>query len=84
MTPLIPSYVFVQIEEQHRNEVFQVPGVVHYLFWLGKPAKVRDVEILQLKQGLKDTTTVVKITNLKPGDVVDIKEIPFKVKEGIV
>jgi len=33
-TPLIPSYVFVNIEEKNRNDVFEVPGVVRYLFWL--------------------------------------------------
>ena len=39
-SPLIPSYVFVKIEEANRKEVFQVSGVVQYVFWLGKPAKI--------------------------------------------
>jgi transcriptional antiterminator RfaH len=83
-TPLIPSYVFVNIDAQHKNEVFQVNGVVRYLFWLGKPAKVRDIEILQLKERLKETVASVEIKNLKPGDTVGIKEGPFKGKEGVV
>ena len=32
--PLIPSYVFVKIKEQDRELVFNVPGVVRYLFFL--------------------------------------------------
>ena len=83
-TPLIPSYVFVNIDEQHKNEVFQVNGVVRYLFWLGKLAKVRDIEILQLKECLKETVASVEITNLKPGDTVTIDQGLFKGKEGVV
>ena len=32
--PLIKSYVFVNLEESNRDIVFEVPGVVRYLFWL--------------------------------------------------
>ena len=38
--PLMPSYVLVYIDEKDRNQVFTVPGVVRYVFWLGKPAVV--------------------------------------------
>jgi transcription antitermination factor NusG len=43
--PLFNSYIFVQIEEKNRNRVFEIPGAVRYLFWLGKPATVRNSEI---------------------------------------
>ncbi|MDT0651627.1 UpxY family transcription antiterminator, partial [Autumnicola edwardsiae] len=43
--PLFRSYIFVYLAEKERSEVFEVPGVVRYLYWLGKPAIVRDVEI---------------------------------------
>lgn len=51
--PLIKSYVFVNIEEKNRNIVFEVPGVVRYLFWLGKPAVIQEQEIEVLKASLK-------------------------------
>jgi len=51
--PLIPSYIFVQLEERDRDLVFQVSGVVRYVFWLGKPAIVRNEEILILKEYFK-------------------------------
>jgi transcription antitermination factor NusG len=48
--PLLPSYVFVKLEESNRDIVFQVSGVVRYLFWLGKPAIIRNEEIQHLNQ----------------------------------
>ena len=83
-TPLIPSYVFVNLEEKNRNDVFEVPGVVRYLFWLGKPAIVREVEILALKESLKETFSSVEITDYKKGDTINIPEGPFKGKEGTI
>lgn len=50
--PLFTSYCFVHIEEQDRNKVFQVSGVLKYLFWLKKPAIVRDEEIAEIKRWL--------------------------------
>lgn len=83
-TPLIPSYVFVNIEERDRNTVFEVHGVVRYLFWLGKPAIVRNEEILALQEGLKETLAAVEITDYKTGDTINIPEGPFKGQEGII
>ena len=50
--PLLPSYVLVQLSEEDRPKVFSIPGVVRYLFWLGKPAVVREEEIDLLKKNL--------------------------------
>ena len=83
-TPLIASYVFVNIEEKNRNDVFEVHGVVRYLFWLGKPAIVRNEEILALQEGLKETVAAVEITDYKTGDTINIPEGPFIGQEAIV
>ena len=32
LKPLIPSYVFVFIEKERRNDIFSVFGVVRYMF----------------------------------------------------
>ncbi len=82
--PLISSYVFVNIEERKRNKVFEAHGVVRYLFWLGKPAVVRDIEILALKEGLKERISAVEITQYKAGDTINIPVGPFKGKEGTI
>ena len=50
--PLFNSYIFLRIEDHRREEVFVVPGLVRYLFWLGRPARVRDQEIQVLRNWL--------------------------------
>jgi transcriptional antiterminator RfaH len=83
-TPLISSYVFVNIEEKERNKVFEAFGVVRYLFWLGKPAVIRDEEIYLLKDSLKEVISTFEISEIKPGDMMNISRGPFQGKEGIV
>ena len=39
--PVLPSMVLVNIEDKDINRVFECPGVVRYMFWLGKRAVVR-------------------------------------------
>ena len=50
--PLLPSMVFVNIEEREKNKVFDVQGVVRYLHWLGQPVKVSADEVLTLKEAV--------------------------------
>jgi transcriptional antiterminator RfaH len=82
--PLINSYVFVNIADKNRNIVFNVPGVVRYLFWLGKPAVIQDHEIEVLKDGLKGILNNVEVQGIQPGDILTISKGPFQGKEGIV
>ena len=83
-TPLISSYVFVNVEEKERDKVFEAFGVVRYLFWLGKPAVIRDEEIYLLKDSLKEVISTFEISEIKPGDMMNISRGPFQGKEGIV
>jgi transcriptional antiterminator RfaH len=83
-TPLINSYVFVNINEKDRNLVFEVPGVVRYLFWLGKPAIIQEHEILALKESLNEIISAVEVEGIKTGDVLTISKGPFIGKEGVV
>ena len=48
--PLLPSMVLVNIDEREKNKVFDVQGVVRYLYWLGELAKVSACEVLTLKE----------------------------------
>src|SRR5690606_29574308 len=58
--PLLPSMILVQLQEKDRAMVFQVPGAVRYLHWLGKPALVTqaEVEVLREIQAQKNSTTM--------------------------
>ena len=69
---------FVQLKDIDRNSVFQIAGVVRYLFWLGKPAIIRPQEIEALKDQLSTTVTKVAIETWKPNTTVQLKEGPFK------
>jgi len=77
-TPLIPSYVFVKIAEANRKDVFQINGVVQYVFWLGKPAIIKPSEIEALKTQLAAPVVKVDIETWTPNTEVQIKEGPFK------
>lgn len=82
--PLFNSYVFVYLEDKDRQSVFQVAGVVRYLFWLGKPAVVREEEVIALKEGLKDIISSVELKTIHAGDLLNIPSGPFQGKEGVV
>ncbi|WP_245224704.1 UpxY family transcription antiterminator [Pseudozobellia sp. WGM2] len=84
-TPLIRSYVFIRCEEQERTIAFSVPGVVRYLFWLGKPAKVRDEEIRVLKDWMEnDTVDAIACSRLQPGAHTTIRKGLWKDQDAIV
>jgi transcription antitermination factor NusG len=84
LKPLIPSYVFVFIEEGRRNDVFSVFGVVRYMFWLGKPAVVREKEVELMKKYLNGEFQSVSLTNFTKGQLHKISEGIFAGKIGRV
>lgn len=83
-TPLLPSYIFIQIEDSARNTVFDVPGVVRYLYWLGKPAMIRNEEIEIMQNWLKNTVTSFEVVGIQPGTRFEIPSGPFAGKHGTV
>jgi len=52
--PLFKSYVFVRIPEDDKTPVRMTDGVVNFVYWLGKPAIVRDNEIELIKKFLNE------------------------------
>lgn len=83
--PLFNSYVFVQLEDSDRNSVFQIAGVVRYLFWLGKPAIVRDEEISNIKSSLNASNIVdVSVTKIQVGDRIKLETGAFSNQNAIV
>lgn len=83
--PLFNSYVFVQLADIDRNSVFQVAGVVRYLFWLGKPAIVRDEEINSIKISLKaPNISDISVTSIQVGDHIKIETGAFTNQDAIV
>lgn len=84
-SPLFKSYVFVRLSERERSIVFDVPGVVQYLFWLNKPAVIKDAEIETIKLWLQDESVQnIEVSHLSRGDSLTIANGSFRGKEAII
>tara|TARA_B100000575_G_C22992100_1_gene571995 strand:+ start:78 stop:539 length:462 start_codon:yes stop_codon:yes gene_type:complete len=82
--PLLSSYVLVKIANNDRNKVFGVPGIIRYVYWLGKPAVVRDQEIELMQNNLSGIYNEILISNIKKGTNYKIPSGPFQGQEGKV
>ena len=82
--PLLSSYVLVHLEESQRNLVFSSPGVVRYLFFLGKPAQVREKEIHLLRDHLDGVYKDYSLTTLTKGEMYKIPQGHFSGLSGKV
>lgn len=80
--PLLPSYVLVKIADQDRHRVFGVKGIKRYVFWLGKPATVREEEIKILKNHTKGVYQNCSFSHLKKGDTLEIPDGPLRGNRG--
>jgi transcriptional antiterminator RfaH len=84
IAPLFRSYIFIFLNnyEDEKLPVLLVAGVVRFLFWLGKPAIVREVEI----QAIQDFLNKYKGSNITvdftEGAVLAIKEGPLTGQSG--
>lgn len=82
--PLLPSYVFVKLESHKRELVFQIPGIVRYLYWLGQPAIIKDSEIETLQKWLMDKVVSFEVIGIQPGAEYEIPSGPFMGQKGII
>jgi transcriptional antiterminator RfaH len=73
LVPLLPSMVLVNLEEKERNTVFEISGVIRYMFWLGKHAIVKDFEVEFLRSLLsKNNIISQKTMTLKVGENINV------------
>lgn len=83
--PLFTSYVFVQITAEEQAEVRKTAGVLNFVYWLGKPAQIRDEEILAIQEFLGAHPTVqLEKTRIRTEDRVKIVSGPLYQQEGTV
>src|SRR5262245_5761586 len=52
--PLFPYFVFIRITECELLSLKEIDGVVNFVYWLGRPATIRDSEIDSIKQFLDE------------------------------
>lgn len=56
--PLFKSYVFVRISEQERSAVRLTNGAINFVYWNGKPAVIREKEIVAIRKFLDEYENV--------------------------
>ena len=84
--PLFPSYVFIFIEE---DKLFTIKNmsdhIVNPVFWLGKPARIKDEEIESIRYFLHEYSSVRIVKQpVKINDKVRIIRGPFLNHEATV
>ena len=79
LEPLFKSYVFVRVEESAKWDLKKISGVLNFVYWLGKPAKIKDEEIETIRKFLNEFSDV-KITEL-PSLQINSK---VRVKQGVL
>lgn len=83
--PLFKSYVFVRITPVQQSNVRLTPGVMNFVYWLGKPAVIRNKEIETIKRFLDECENVmIEPAQVKVGQQVVIQAGPFMNKLGKV
>ena len=81
--PLFKSYVFVRLQAAQLLEAKAVDGVINLMYWLGKPAVIRDIEIEMLQRFLSVHKELhVEKTKVNTTELVTLTERPLLQKEG--
>lgn len=83
--PLFSSYVFVFVTPTEVAEIKKTEGIINFVYWLGKPAVVREEEITAIKNFLGEHKEVrLEKTRINVEDRVQIIQGPLMHKEGTV
>lgn len=83
LEPLFTSYVFVNVTEQEHLGIRQTDGVINFVYWLNKPAVIRNDEIDTIKKFLNEYDYVsVEKTRVNLNDRVRIINGPLMMWEG--
>lgn len=85
LEPLFKGYVFVNIDDSAKWDVKLVDGIVNYVYWLGKPAVVREEDIVTIRKFLQEFENVeVTDKNLDVNKTVIVKQGVLMNYKGII
>ncbi len=83
--PLFKSYVFVKVSDDDRTAVRMTNGAINFVYWDGKPAVIKEKEIIAIKRFLNEYENVEAIlSDLKVNQRVRITNGTFMDQEGKV
>lgn len=77
--PLFKSYVFVKINKAENLEVLQTDGVLNFVYYLGKPAMIREAEINLIKSYLQEKDVVISTQSWEAIS----EDMKVQVKQGV-
>lgn len=82
--PVFKSYVFVFLNDYKEDnvEVLRLRGAVRFLWWLGKPGIVREIEIKAIQDFLDNYKNADIEISFEVGEKVEIMEGPLKESKG--
>ena len=83
--PVFKSYIFVKApdSESQKLQILDTPGVVRFLYWLGQPAQVRQVEIDAIRSFLGEHQSFESVS-FDVGLKLNVKQGVLKGSEGVV
>lgn len=85
LEPIFKGYVFVRVEEQKKWELKRIDGILNYVYWLGKPAKIKDEEINIIRRFLNEFDDVqIEQVGLQVNGKVRIKQGVLMNYEGVL
>ncbi len=85
--PLFKSYVFVRIEDNEKTKVLNTDGVIQFVYYLKKPAVIRNEEIELIRSYLLEKDVQISVQSLRQfqeKDLVVISKGVFMDNEGVV
>ncbi len=85
--PLFRSYVFVRISAEEKNNVLNTDGVLNFVYYLSKPAVIKDEEVNNIRMYLADKDARISIISeegFMQGEKIKINFGVFMDKEGTV
>ena len=58
LEPLFKGYIFVRLRDSIKWEIKNIDGILNFVYWLGKPAVVREEEIDTIRKFLQEFSGV--------------------------
>jgi transcription antitermination factor NusG len=83
LEPLFKGYLFVRVAEADLWVVKDFDGILNYVYWEGKPAVIRDLEIEQVRRFLQEFEEV-EVHDIRKSGRVMVKQGVMMHYEGIV
>jgi len=80
--PLFSSYVFLKIDNKQYQQVRRTQGVVNFVYYLNKPAVIKEIEIDAIKKFLSEVEH--SSINFEIFDEVIVKTGALKGQKGII